>query len=83
MLSTLKDRIATMVPKLANTPANADYWRRHHHLTSVTLEEDFVLAEGIQRGLASGANAQLNFGRFEGALARFKNSVEEALARGA
>ncbi|MAT92386.1 MAG: ring-hydroxylating oxygenase subunit alpha [Halioglobus sp.] len=76
-------RIATMVPKLANTPANADYWRRHHHLTSVTLEEDFVLAEGIQRGLASGANAQLNFGRFEGALARFKNSVEEALARGA
>ncbi len=71
-------RLVTMIPADADT--NTDYWERHHALTITTLKEDFDLAEGIQRGLASGANAHLNFGRFEGALAHFNASVDVAIA---
>lgn len=41
-----------------------------------TLAEGFVVGEGIQSGLGSGANRQLTFGRFEGALQRFNSAVE-------
>lgn len=73
-------RLSTVVPKEANTPENQDYWRRHHRLTSITLDEDFDLGEGIQAGMGSGANTHLNFGRFEGALARFNEVVDAAIA---
>jgi len=73
-------RLSTMVPREANTPERQGYWRRNHLLTTTTLDEDFDLGEGIQRGLASGANAHLNFGRFEGALVRFNRFVDKAIA---
>ena len=72
-------RLCTMVPTTDNTPEKADYWERHHQLTMRTLDEDFSLGEGIQKGMSSGANSHLNFGRFEGALARFNASVEAAI----
>lgn len=71
-------RLVTMVP--GDAMGRTAYWERHHALTVTTLMEDFALAEGIQRGLASGANAHLNFGRFEGALAHFNASVDAAIA---
>ena len=73
-------RLSTMVPGEANTPERQGYWRRNQLLTTTTLDEDFDLGEGIQRGLASGANTHLNFGRFEGALVRFNRFVDEAIA---
>ena len=73
-------RLSTMIPREANTPERQGYWRRNHRLTTTTLEEDFDLGEGIQRGLGSGANAHLNFGRFEGALVQFNRIVDEAIA---
>ena len=72
--------LSTMIPKQADTPEHHDYWSRNHNLTVKTLIEDFDLAEGIQRGLVSGANRQLNFGRFEWAMAAFNQSVYEQLA---
>ena len=54
--------------------------QRHHQLTITTLDEDFALGEGIQKGIGSGANTHLNFGRYEGALARFNRFVDEAIA---
>lgn len=72
--------LSTMVPKHAYTPERHDYWKKNHNLTIETLLEDFDLAEGIQRGLFSGANRELNFGRFEGALAAFNQSVDRQLA---
>lgn len=44
-----------------------------------TLKEDFDIGEGIQAGLASGANDTLQFGRFEGALDSFNQTVEKHL----
>ncbi|MEM9255223.1 MAG: SRPBCC family protein [Pseudomonadota bacterium] len=72
-------RISTMIPRKADTEDLRSYWLKHHEFTNITLEEDFVLGEDIQSGMSSGANEHLNFGRFEGALARFNALVEDAL----
>ena len=73
-------RLATVVPASEITPEKRGYWQRHHQLTTVTLDEDFDLGESIQKGLTSGANSHLNFGRFEGALGRFNDAVDRAIA---
>ncbi|NQX93704.1 MAG: hypothetical protein HRT64_02040 [Erythrobacter sp.] len=60
--------------------------RRHRALepqstiTRVSLDEDFALGEGIKADLASGANKELMFGRFESALAAFNQTVADTLA---
>lgn len=43
------------------------------------LTEDFAAARAIQRGLASGANQHLEFGRFEGAITHFHRHLDAAL----
>ena len=58
----------------------AEHWLRNHKITVNTLQEDFDIGESIQAGLGSGANSQLTFGRFEGALAKYNEIVESALA---
>lgn len=73
-------RLVTMVPKSEDTQEKRGYWQRNHNLTVMTLDEDFDLGESIQQGLSCGANTHLNFGRFEGALAKFNDFVEEAIA---
>jgi len=72
--------ITTLIPKEQMVPERESYWRANHDFTIRTLNEDFELGEGIQRALASGANTELRFGRFEGALARFNQQVEALLA---
>lgn len=71
-------RIATLVP--AETGHDTEHWARNHKITRVTLDEDFALGEGIQAGLSSGANTELMFGRFEGALAAFNKIVADTIA---
>ncbi|MEL6737985.1 MAG: SRPBCC family protein [Pseudomonadota bacterium] len=55
------------------------HWARNHAITRSTLDEDFALGEGIQAGLTSGANSELTFGRFEGALTAFNQTVADTL----
>lgn len=69
-------RLSTMIPAEVNTAEQQGYWTRNHALTIHTLDEDFTLGEAIQRGLDTGANPHLNFGRFEGALAKFNETVD-------
>ena len=57
------------------------YWDKNHALTCRTLAEDFELGESIQAGMALGVNEAVTFGRFEGALHCFNQSVEAALGR--
>jgi len=71
--------MSTIVPASDNTEEKREYWSKHHWFTMKTLEEDFVLGEEIQAGLASGANEHLNFGRFEGALSAFNAMVEDMI----
>jgi len=73
-------RMSTLVPK-----AEADrteHWQRNHEITRVTLDEDFTIGESMQSTLASGANQNMLFGKFEGALDAF-NRVVDAHIEGA
>ena len=71
-------RIATLAPADSE---DSEHWRRNHAITVETLSEDFAIGESIQGGLLSGANAELRFGRFEGALDRFNRIVEREIDR--
>ena len=73
-------RIATLVPKDADTDAMQAHWQKNHAITKATLMEDFELGEEIQSGFASRGNPSHLFGRFEGALNRFNRMVEELIA---
>lgn len=42
-------------------------------------DEDFAVARAVQRGLGSGANDHLTFGRFEGAIGHFHRTLDAAL----
>ena len=55
------------------------FWAANHAFTKATLEEDFVLAEQIQRGLQTGANTHFRFATFEGALTAWHRRLEERL----
>ena len=69
-------RLSTLAPA---DDDRVDHWKRNHDITLITLREDFALGESIQSGFASGANEDLRFGRYEGALHRFNGVVEEML----
>lgn len=70
-------RMSTLVPRLeADRTA---HWQRNHEITRVTLDEDFAIGESIQSTLTSGANQDMLFGRFEGALDAFNQVVEAHL----
>ncbi|KZL26404.1 SRPBCC family protein [Pseudovibrio sp. Ad37] len=73
-------RLATLVRNsMPQTDEMQKHWVRNQAITSTTLTEDFELGEEIQQGFASGANTHLTFGRFEGALDRFNQVLEDAM----
>ncbi|MCB9694736.1 MAG: Rieske 2Fe-2S domain-containing protein [Alphaproteobacteria bacterium] len=57
------------------------YLEQNHAISVRTLDEDFVLGEQIQRGIATGANTHFRFGRFEDALTDWHRGLD-ALVRG-
>ncbi|MEO1042960.1 MAG: SRPBCC family protein [Pseudomonadota bacterium] len=65
-------RMTTLGPPNGDT----EHWHRNHQITTQTLDEDFVIGESIQATASSGANDHMLFGRFEGALTEFNNTVE-------
>lgn len=67
-------RVATLVPE--PEVARTDHWHRNHLITTTTLDEDFTIGESIQSTLESGANHNMVFGRFEGALNAFNRVVD-------
>ena len=77
------DRTRTVAYTLIPEPATSDKARRHwdanNALFYAAIDEDYAMGEAIQRGLASGANTALTFGRFEQALTRFHQAVDEAI----
>lgn len=71
-------RISTLVP--ADQADRTDHWTRNHEITMVTLDEDFAINEATQAGIETGANSDLTFGRYEGALAAYNSVVEAQLS---
>lgn len=74
-------RMSTIVPAESDPYDSHQeaHWARNHAITKRTLTEDFDIGEAIQQGLNSGANDRLTFGRYEGALDRFNQLVNDRL----
>lgn len=70
-------RLSLLAPK--ERAGEKEHWARNHAITRTTLNEDFVIGESIQSTLASGANQNMLFGRFEGALDAFNKVVDAHL----
>lgn len=58
-----------------------EHWGANHRIFWQAIDEDFALAAAMQRGLRSGANAALHFGRSEFACDLFERAVEELIAK--
>ncbi len=71
-------RLVTLAPRDALD--DVSHWKRNHLITKTTLDEDFEIGESIQAATDSGANDNMLFGRFEGALDQFNRSIDSYLA---
>lgn len=68
------------IPEPATSEKAHEHWKRNLDLTLRTVEEeDFPTGEGIQRGLLSGAQTHVTYGRNEPALQHWQQSVSSAL----
>ena len=67
----------TLVPELPVTDKARAYWDANNAILYGATTEDFAMGASIQRGLTSGANADLVFGAFEHALAHFHRQIEQ------
>ncbi|MCB1742913.1 MAG: Rieske 2Fe-2S domain-containing protein [Gammaproteobacteria bacterium] len=66
------------IPEPATSDKSRGHWDKNMQLTLDTvLDEDFVVAEGIQRGFHAGAQEHVVYGRNEPALVWFERSVAE------
>ena len=74
-------RSCMLVPERPASEKAREHWARNETIFYDALEEDFAMMESIQRGLASGANAHLTFGRYEKLPAAFHRAIEAALDR--
>lgn len=67
-------------PEAGDLSERAQAFMRSNHAFSVrTLDEDFEIAEQIQRGVGSGANTHFRFARFEGALTDWRRWLDAQL----
>lgn len=57
------------------------FFAANHAFTKKTLDEDFEIAEQIQRGMSTGANEHFRFARFEGALTEWHRQLDAKLGR--
>ena len=74
--------IMTVAPKPGPegySDKDAGFLAANHAFTKTTLDEDFEIAEQIQRGMHTGANEHFRFARFEGALSQWHERLEEKL----
>lgn len=71
---------ATLTGRRPATEAERAAAEEGTRLIEAALGEDFALAASIQRGIGSGANQALLFGRFEHGLRAFHRAIEERLA---
>ena len=79
----------TEISVISLIPASTDlsdekqtsHWGKNHHITNVTLDEDWELGASIQASLNTGALPYLQFGRNEWALHELNQVLDRLLAR--
>ncbi len=68
-----------LIPEAPTTEKAERYWQKNHDLIRVVFNEDFVIGEGIQKGLQTGANQNFVFGKFEVGLHLGQRAIDAAL----
>jgi phenylpropionate dioxygenase-like ring-hydroxylating dioxygenase large terminal subunit len=68
-----------LVPAAGHARRAAEHWDRNWKIFWEAIDEDFALAASMQRGLESGANRELHFGRNEFACELFERELESLL----
>lgn len=68
-----------LIPEAPKTEKAERYWAKNYELIRIVFNEDFVIGEGIQKGLNSGANAHFTFGKYECGLHFGQKAIDEAL----
>lgn len=71
---------STLIPAAPETDKAVAHWEANLKVFIDAIEEDYDMAESIQRGLGSGANSRLTFGRYEHQVLAFHGAVDRALA---
>lgn len=69
-----------LVPQQPQTDKEHRHWKTNKDMVQKALDEDHQAAEGVQRGIASGANADLLFGRYEQGIVHMHEHFNQALA---
>lgn len=72
----------SLIPEPPATEKAKAHWDANLKIFIDAIDEDYDLAESIQRGLASGGNEKLTFGRYEHQVLTFHAAVDRALEVG-
>lgn len=73
----------TLTPEPVDNDKARAYFDLNNSILHNATEEDIVIGESIQKGLATGANKEVVFGAFEHALAHFHAQIDQRLAAAA
>lgn len=68
-----------LIPETPQTEKSERYWNKNYELIRTVFDEDFVIGEGIQKGLETGANQHFVFGRYECGLHFGQKAINDAL----
>ena len=75
-----KMHVSLYTPEPAVSESAKRYWDKNMNLLMATVqEEDFPLAQNIQRDFSSGTQASIVFGRNEPALSHFHRAIRDAV----
>jgi len=69
-----------LIPEVPKSDKAQRYWDKNYQIIRTVFEEDFVIGEGIQKGLATGANEAFVFGTFECGLHFGQQAIDDALS---
>jgi phenylpropionate dioxygenase-like ring-hydroxylating dioxygenase large terminal subunit len=72
-------RWSTLIPEAPSSDKAKKHWDLNRKIFIDAIEEDFDMAESMQRGFDSGANVELSIARFEHAILRFHAAVDREL----
>jgi phenylpropionate dioxygenase-like ring-hydroxylating dioxygenase large terminal subunit len=79
-VGTCMVRNTMLIPHAIESAKAEAFWRRNLDMVLGALDEDHAIAESTFRGLSSGANPDLIFGRFEQGIIHMHDRVAEVLS---
>jgi phenylpropionate dioxygenase-like ring-hydroxylating dioxygenase large terminal subunit len=69
-----------LITEAPKTEKGERYWEKNYDVIRTVFDEDFKIGESIQKGLKTGANTEVLFGRYEVGLHLGTKAIHDALA---